>query len=92
MARADTEVAPQQRRVQAQKLSYKDQRELDALPGKIESLESEQSELQAMVSAAGFYRQPEAAIADTLARLEVLGTELENCYGRWEELESGPAE
>ncbi|MGB5339644.1 MAG: ATP-binding cassette domain-containing protein [Gammaproteobacteria bacterium] len=91
-ARADTEVAPQQRRAQAQKLSYKDQRELDALPGKIESLESEQSELQAMVSAAGFYRQPEAAIADTLARLEVLGTELENCYGRWEELESGPAE
>jgi ATP-binding cassette subfamily F protein uup len=88
----DTEVTPQRNKTQAKKLSYKDQRELDALPGRIESLESEQSRLESMVSDAGFYRQPPDTIAGTLARLEALRSELETCYGRWEELESGLAE
>jgi ATP-binding cassette subfamily F protein uup len=70
------------------KLSYKDQRELDALPARIESLENEQSELQAITSDPGFYRQDPETISTTLARLEKVAGELEACYTRWEELEA----
>jgi ATP-binding cassette subfamily F protein uup len=75
-------------RAKSRKLSYKDQRELEALPGKIEALEAEQSRLQASVSHPGFYQQPGEAIAATLARLQTVTAELEECYARWETLES----
>ncbi len=70
------------------KLSYKEQQELKVLPGRIESLESEQSRLQAAASAAGFYQQPGEKITATLARLEVVTQELAVCYAHWEMLES----
>ncbi len=70
------------------KLSYKDQRELDTLPAKIEALEAEQAKLQAAVSDPGFYQQPGEGIATTLARLETVSGELEACYVRWEDLEA----
>ncbi len=70
------------------KLSYKEQQELKALPGKIEALEAEQSQLQAAVSTAGFYQQPGEKIAATLARLDAVTQELAACYDRWEVLES----
>jgi ATP-binding cassette subfamily F protein uup len=70
------------------KLSYRDQRELDALPARIEALEAEQAALQEKVSDPDFYRQESAPITATLARLEAVGTELEDCYARWARLES----
>ena len=70
------------------KLSYKEQREIETLPGKIETLEVEQSQLQAAVGAAGFYRQPGEAISATLTRLQSVTAELEEYYARWEVLES----
>jgi ATP-binding cassette subfamily F protein uup len=70
------------------KLSYKEKRELEALPARIEALESEQSELQARMGQADFYRQPGTTITSALERLEALGNELEECYGRWQSLES----
>jgi ATP-binding cassette subfamily F protein uup len=70
------------------KLSYKDQRELDSLPARIETLEAEQAALQARVSDPGFYQQPGDDIAATLARLELLDDELRSSYVRWEELEA----
>jgi ATP-binding cassette subfamily F protein uup len=72
----------------ARKLSYKDQRELDALPAKIEALEAEQSRLHAFVNEGGFYQQAPGEISLTLARLEALNAELQACYERWETLES----
>ncbi len=71
----------------ARKLSYKDQRELDGLPARIEALETEQQSLQARTSESDFYQQDREAIADTLARLESVGEELEQAYARWETLE-----
>jgi ATP-binding cassette subfamily F protein uup len=65
------------------KLSYKDQRELDALPARIEALEAEQTRLHATVNDAGFYQRPVEEVQATLARLEVLASELESCYERW---------
>ncbi len=70
------------------KLSYNEQRELEALPAKIESLESEQSQLQAVVSGADFYQQEETRITETLARLDTVSEDLESCYQRWEALEA----
>jgi len=72
----------------AKKLSYKDQRELEALPAQIEALESEQASLQEQINAPGFYQQEQAAIDAGLARLEQLQTELTTVYGRWETLEA----
>jgi ATP-binding cassette subfamily F protein uup len=78
-----------QQPARARKLSYKDQRELDGLPARIERLEAEQAQLEQALAAPGFYQQPEDAVAATLLRLEDVGVELEACYNRWTELEEG---
>ena len=69
------------------KLSYKQQRELDALPAKIEQLETEQAQLQAVVGEAGFYQQSHEQVNVVLERLQTVEEALEDCYGRWETLE-----
>ncbi|MGD2057012.1 MAG: ATP-binding cassette domain-containing protein [Gammaproteobacteria bacterium] len=70
------------------KLSYKDRRELEALPARIETLEKELGRLQDTVNAAAFYRQSQEEITTTLADLERLNAELGACYARWEALEA----
>ncbi len=71
------------------KLSYKDRRELDGLPQRIEQLDSELAELHARMSDPGFYQQDGATIAAANQRLEQLQQDLEQAYARWELLESG---
>jgi ABC transport system ATP-binding/permease protein len=71
------------------KLSYKDQRELDGLPKKIEQLDSELVELHAAMAAPGFYQQDRAIMDEVTNRLEQLEQELEHSYARWDLLESG---
>ena len=68
------------------KLSYKEQRELEALPGKIESLEAEQSQYHKLMGDGGFYKQPGDKITAAIGRLEAITRELEECYARWESL------
>jgi len=74
---------------QKRKLSYKETRELETLPGRIEQLECEQQQLEASMSHAAFYQQEKSAIAQTMARAEELRGQLEAAYARWEELERG---
>src|SRR3954452_953551 len=69
------------------KLSYKEQRELDELPAAIEALESEQRALAARVAGPGFYKEPAAAIKESLARVDELQKELAAVYARWGELD-----
>jgi len=71
------------------KLSYKEQRELEELPARIETLENEQSDLHSRTSSAEFYQQDKDTIATTLERLEVVEKELAHCFERWEVLEGG---
>jgi ATP-binding cassette subfamily F protein uup len=73
-------------KAQKKKLSYKEQRELDELPTRIESLENEQADLQRTMGQSDFYKQDNQTITTTLARFEQITTELENCYERWEQL------
>jgi len=69
------------------KLTYKEQRELEVLPEKIESLEAEQSALHGLMGDGDFYRQPSEKITATIDRLEAVKLELESRYARWQELE-----
>jgi ATP-binding cassette subfamily F protein uup len=81
-------VAAPEEPVKARKLSYKEQRELEALPEKIESLEAERSELRTAISDADFYRQPGGMIAAAMERLEALDGEIDACYLRWQLLQA----
>ncbi len=69
------------------KLSYKEQRELDGLPARIETLEEEQRTLRDDVAAPEFYRRPADQIAQAMDRLEALEYELLAAYARWHDLE-----
>ena len=70
------------------KPSYKEQRELDELPSRIEALEAEQQGLQAAVASPEFYKRPASEIHEALARLEELETLLLAAYTRWDALDS----
>jgi ABC transport system ATP-binding/permease protein len=70
------------------KPSYKEQRELEELPARIDALEKEQRLLQAAVTSAEFYKRSAGEIHEALSRLEELETLLLAAYTRWEALES----
>ncbi len=70
------------------KLGYMQQRELTELPRKIDTLESEQKELYAIMSDPLFYKEDKNEIARVKANLERVEKEIEAAYFRWEELES----
>ncbi|MEO0858104.1 MAG: ATP-binding cassette domain-containing protein [Bacteroidota bacterium] len=74
------------------KLSYKEQRELDSLPGQIETLEVEQGEIHAAMAQPDFYTQGADVYETTQKRLNELVGELEAAYERWDELETLRAE
>ncbi len=69
------------------KLSYKIQRELEALPGKIDAVEKSIAALQAEIAQPAFYQQTAEHTGETLARLEALQKELDELLERWAELE-----
>ncbi|MCM2320154.1 ATP-binding cassette, subfamily F, uup [Geopseudomonas sagittaria] len=73
--------------VARKKLSYKEQRELDGLPARMEALESEQAALQEEIANPDFYLQPQEQTHAALARLEFLQQELDRLLERWAELE-----
>jgi ATP-binding cassette subfamily F protein uup len=68
-------------------LSYKDKRELEALPGLIEQLESRRAELEEEMSAEGFFQQDHAVTQVIIEQLNRIQSELDSAYARWEELE-----
>ena len=72
----------------ATKLSYKDQRELDALPAEIETLEVAIADLQQTVADPGFYTEDAGTVRETLERLAEKEAELERRIDRWGELET----
>ncbi len=70
------------------KLSYKDQREFDALPVRLQTLESEKLALEAAMSDSQFYSQPHAEVQTKLARITELTNEIEATYERWSKLDA----
>jgi ATP-binding cassette subfamily F protein uup len=80
--------AERRRQRPATKLSYKDQRELDALPAEIEKLEAAIAALQETAADPGFYSQQDDTVRATLERLADAEAELEKRVDRWGELET----
>jgi ATP-binding cassette subfamily F protein uup len=70
------------------KMSFNEQRELEALPDRIAALEEEQTNLHTRLADPEFYRTAGAEVAQVNARLAELEGELETTYLRWDELES----
>lgn len=73
------------------KLSYKEQRELDELPGRIEQLENQQAEYESLIAEPEFYQQEQSLIAEKMSELDTLNKTLEIAYERWDELEEKQA-
>ena len=71
----------------ARRLSYKEQRELAAMPEKIQRLEAEQLQLQAAIADPNLFKDDPAQGTVALQRLQSLAAELENAYSRWDALE-----
>jgi ATP-binding cassette subfamily F protein uup len=69
------------------KLSYKDERELAALPLLIEGLEREQAELIARMGAPGYHRRDPQELRSDRQRIGELEALLQEKFMRWEALE-----
>jgi ATP-binding cassette subfamily F protein uup len=82
-APAPAAAAPAKPRV---KLSYKEQRELDELPGRIDALEQEQATLAALIGGSELYTQGAARITEVTARHAQIDEELLSLMERWEAL------
>ncbi len=72
----------------AKKLSYKEQRDLEQLPARIERLETEQAELQQRLADPALYRDGGAEVGAVQDRMAEIETALARDYDRWEELEA----
>ncbi len=70
------------------KLSFKEQKELEILPRRIEELDAEQQRIHAAMIDPVFYRESGRKVAEYKERLEVLEKERAGAYKRWEELEA----
>ncbi len=78
----------------SRKLSYKEQRtleaqkrELEELPQRIEQIENEQHQITSALADPVFYQQESQIIAKSVDRLKTLEVELAAAFQRWEELE-----
>ena len=82
--------APRSKRekpVGARKITFHEQREMEALPGNIERLEEAREELYTRLAEPALYREGGAGVVEAKARLEEIEQELPRLYSRWEELE-----
>jgi ATP-binding cassette subfamily F protein uup len=74
------------------KLSFKEQRELDALPAEIEAIEREQQALTAKMSDPGYHRAGGEQMKADRARAEALEHALAAKFERWSALEARAAQ
>ena len=87
-ATATATAVPDKPKSTAKKLSYKDQRELDSLPGQIEGLEGKINEISEHMSQADFYKSERAEIEKTEKQLADMQQQLSQSYQRWEQLDA----
>lgn len=83
VAKIDNKKSAEKKSKVNNKLSFKEQKELQELPQEIERLEVQQSELQQLIASPQFYQQNSATITETLDRLKALNSALEHAYSRW---------
>ena len=86
-AKAGTSKAAAAPVVEKRKLSYKDARELEQLPARIEKLETTVAELTQRMADPAFYQRDAAAITAHNTELAATQAQLDAAYARWSELE-----
>ena len=79
---------PRQPRQYARTLTFKEKKELEALPALIEALEAERNGLHETLAGPEFYKQDSSKLPAIKARLEELEIAVPEAYERWEFLES----
>jgi len=79
--------APPAQKTKAVKLSYKVKLELEELPKKIETLETQLARLQSAVGDSGFYSRPPDEVSATLDEMSETQRQLDSLMERWMELE-----
>jgi ATP-binding cassette subfamily F protein uup len=72
---------------QTKKLSYKQQRELEELPGILEKLEQQVETLQVQVNSPEFFKATQQQTQEILNQLSEAESNLDTAFSRWEELE-----
>jgi ATP-binding cassette subfamily F protein uup len=82
---------PPRSRPAMEKMSFKEVRELEGLPSRLEQLEAEKDRLYRSLSDPGFYRDTGGDVAAVKTRLKDLEKELGAAYLRWEYLEERKA-
>ena len=70
------------------KLSYKEVRELEALPGQIDALEEQIADLQEQVNQPDFFTQEVEVTQNILNQLQDAESKLEAAFDRWQELDN----
>ena len=71
----------------ARKLGFREQRELQELPARIEALEAEQAALAAQMNDPAYFRRDARLLRDDQARAQSIEAELLGLLERWEALE-----
>ena len=84
----EKKAAPAPPKEKTRKLTFKEQKELDALPKRIEELDAEQQQIIATMGDPAFYRESGNKVAETKERLATVEKELAEAYKRWNELEA----
>jgi ATP-binding cassette subfamily F protein uup len=79
---------PQQERLRT--LTFREKKEIAALPALIESMEAERAGLYETLADPDFYRQDGSRLPAVKARIAELDKEISTAYERWELLESIP--
>ncbi len=80
--------APAPQKEKPRKLSFKEQKEIETLPKRIEELDAEHQQIIAAMADPAFYRDSGDKVTATKARLDALEKELAEAYKRWDELEA----
>jgi ATP-binding cassette subfamily F protein uup len=70
------------------RLSYQAQRELAALPERLQSLEAEKAQIEAQLADGSLYRGEPQQLKAQLQRLQTVSAEIEAGYARWADLEA----
>jgi len=84
----EKKIAPGPQKEKPRKLSFKEQKEIETLPQRIEGLDAEQQQIIAAMADPAFYRSSGDKVSATRARLDALEKELAEAYQRWDELEA----
>ena len=79
---------PRYKKERPRTLTFKEKKELEALPKQIETLETERDELFGMLASPEFYQDEGGRVAETKTRLAEIEKEIAVSYERWEFLEA----